>query len=87
MQRYFSLYDNAVADDVDEERNIGDVRLKIDCQRIKPSAIDELYVVLCRFLGNVFLVGGDLILASGKIHCRDYATVWNILRRYDVTID
>lgn len=87
MQRYFSIYDACCSRDVDEERNIGEVQLKIDCQRMAPSAIDELHEVLCRFLGNVFLVGGDLILASGKIHTRDYANVWNILQRYDVTVE
>lgn len=86
MQNYFSLIDTAVAE-VESDWNIGDVRLKIDCQRMAPSATDELHEILCRFFDNIFLVGGDLILASGKIHCRDYASVWTILRRYDVTVD
>ena len=81
MQKYFSLGDDGVA------RNIGEVRLHIDCQRMAPSAIDELFEILCRFFGDIVLAGGDLILARGKIHWREYASVWRILRRYDVTVD
>lgn len=78
---------NSVVDEFDGDWNIGDVQLRIDCHRIAPSATDELYAILCRFFGDVFLVGGDLILARGKIHTHDYSNVWRILSRYDVTVD
>ena len=68
-------------------KHMGNIRLRIDCQRMAPSAIDELFEILCRFFGDIVLAGGDLILARGKIHWREYASVWRVLRRYDVTVD
>lgn len=64
---------------------MGNVNLRIDCSRLKLAQVEELARNLRRYLPSVFVAGGDLIYASGRINSRDYNNVWNIINRFDVT--
>lgn len=72
---------------INREIEHGNADLRIDCSRLAPAAIDELFDILCRFFGDIVLVGGDLIYARGRISHYDYSNVWRVLSRFDVTVD
>lgn len=65
---------------------MGNVNLRIDCSRLKLSAVDDLAKRLRMYLSNVIVAGEDLIYASGNISTHDYNNVWKIIDWYDVTV-
>lgn len=65
---------------------MGKCKLRIDCAKLSPAAIEKLLSKLRLFVEPV-LVGGDLIYVEERIHHDNYASVWKILEHFNVKVD
>lgn len=68
-----------------DKSKCGNIKLKLDCSEIGESSINYLARMMKKYL-KVYIVGGNLIYAEGRIEDKHYRKLWHIIDCFNVKL-